>query len=84
MNAKLTLSLDQTVIERAKEYAKERQISLSKMVEELLFAVTHEPAEQSQKKLSPVDELMGMLEDPGPEFDYKQARYEYLKKKYGL
>lgn len=84
MNTKLTLSLDQAVIKRAKEYAKERHVSLSKMVEELLVAVTHPNTESHHKKLSDVDKLVGMLEDPGPDFDYKQARYEYLKKKYGL
>ena len=33
MNTKLTLSLDQKIIEEIKSYAKKHQVSLSKMVE---------------------------------------------------
>jgi len=40
MNTKLTLRLDENVIERAKEYAQSQQISLSKLVENYLDSLT--------------------------------------------
>jgi predicted HicB family RNase H-like nuclease len=42
--AKLTLSVDGRVVRRAKEYAKRRGVSVSKMVETYLAAVAEPPA----------------------------------------
>ncbi len=42
--AKLTLSVDDTVISRAKQYAKSRGVSVSEMVEAYLSAVSEPPA----------------------------------------
>ena len=41
--AKLTLSVDDQVISRAKEYAKSRGVSVSEMVETYLGAVSESP-----------------------------------------
>ena len=41
--AKLTLSVDDRVVSRAKKYAKRRGVSVSKMVEDYLAAVTDPP-----------------------------------------
>lgn len=40
MDTKLTLSFDKNVIERAKKYADEHNISLSRLIEHLLTQVT--------------------------------------------
>jgi len=40
MDTKLTLKLNESVIELAKKYAKENNISISKMVENYLQAIT--------------------------------------------
>jgi len=45
MDTKLTLKLDSSIIELAKEYAKGHDISLSKMIENYLQALTPEKKE---------------------------------------
>jgi predicted HicB family RNase H-like nuclease len=40
MNTKLTLNIDQNVIEEAKTYAKKNSVSLSKLIENYLFSLT--------------------------------------------
>jgi len=42
--AKLTLSVDDRVVLRARQYAKRRRVSVSKMVEDYLAAVTGSPS----------------------------------------
>jgi hypothetical protein len=41
MDAKITLSFDETVIKKAKKYADSNNISLSRLVEFLLKKITH-------------------------------------------
>ncbi len=41
MDAKVTLSFDEVIINKAKRYAEENKISLSRLVEFLLKKVTH-------------------------------------------
>ncbi|MBE7175066.1 MAG: hypothetical protein INR69_01600 [Mucilaginibacter polytrichastri] len=43
MDSKITLSFDQDVIERAKKYAAENNISLSRLIEFLLNKATSDP-----------------------------------------
>ena len=42
MNTKLTLTIEQTVIEKAKKYAKDKERSLSNLIENYLKALTKE------------------------------------------
>ena len=42
MNTKLTLTIEQTVIEKAKKYAKDNERSLSDLIENYLKALTKE------------------------------------------
>ena len=72
---KLTLSLDPSVVSRAKRYAKQNGLSLSKMVEVYLAAVSDPPPAQ---KLPPIlRSLRGILKKGDPE-DYKK----HLAEKY--
>jgi hypothetical protein len=79
MNTKLTLNIDQNIIEEAKSYAKNNSVSLSKLIENYLLSLT---AKDSKKtKISPlVESLTGVisLEDT----DYKKEYSDYLSKKY--
>ena len=52
MNTKLTLSLDREIIERAKIYARENQISLSSLVENLLLKIISDPHESGTNSSS--------------------------------
>ncbi len=79
MDAKLTLKLDKSTIERAKEYAQRQNISLSRLIESMLDKLVNE---NSDIKISPnVQQLIGVLDLP-EDFDYKKERADYLTKKY--
>jgi len=68
--AKLTLSVDTKVVRRAKEYAKRRGVTVSKMVETYLAAVAAPPSPAAGR--TPVlDSLRGLLKD-GDAADYKK------------
>ncbi len=80
MNTKLTLRLNESIIERAKIYAKSHKISLSKMIETYLDSIT----KQKEKKISItplVESLSGVIDLP-LDFDYKKEYSNYLEEKY--
>lgn len=64
MNHKLTLSIDHDIIQKAKEYAKEHNISLSFLIENYLLKIISELQETSTKKGSIVNELSGIIKLP--------------------
>lgn len=79
MTTKLTLTIDKSVIEKAKRYAKGTQRSLSEMVQKYLESLEMENTEP--KAGSKIDQLAGSL--PLPEdFDTEKALDEYYMKKY--
>lgn len=79
MDAKLTLKLDKLIIESAKEYAKEKNISLSKMIENYLQAITNK--QKKEREISPlVQSLIGVIGNQNE--DYKKDYTDYLSKKY--
>ena len=80
MNTKLTLSLDKDVIERAKTYAREHDVSLSSLVENLLLKIISEYKERNDRKGSIVKELSGIVDLK--EVDYKTDHTKYLEEKY--
>jgi hypothetical protein len=80
MDTKLTLKLDQDVIEKAKQYAKSKSISLSVLIENYLQKITSE--EKSKKKITPlVKSLSGIIDLP-EDFDHKKEYADHLSKKY--
>ena len=80
MNTKLTLSLDQKIIEATKSYAKKHQISLSKMVETYFNYLIQK--NKSDIEVSPiVEELTGIISLP-VDFNEKDEYYKYLNEKY--
>ncbi|MCH5600417.1 DUF6364 family protein [Niabella ginsengisoli] len=82
MTTKLTLTIEKSIIERAKVYAKGTQRSLSEMVEKYLERVTDQrlPDEDISPRLK---KIAGSLPLP-EEFDDKQALDDYYSKKYKL
>ena len=79
MDAKLTLKLNERVIEQAKQYAKENNISLSRMIESYLQAVTLK--KNNKVKISPlVESLTGVIELEN--YDYRKDYTDFLSKKY--
>lgn len=82
METKLTLRLNDNVIERAKIYAKSQKISLSKMIESYLDSLTRERDRDSKITITPlVESLSGVISLPS-DFDYKKEYADYLTEKY--
>jgi hypothetical protein len=79
MNTKLTLSLDKNVIERAKLYAKEHEVSVSFLVENYLLKITSDYKEDKTTG-SIVSELSGIVDLEG--IDYQEEHANYLTNKY--
>ena len=85
---KLTLSMEPEVVYRAKQYAKKRHISLSKLIQDFLEnSIDNESLKDDLDLNIPqeIQKLRGILK--GPDVSKKQLRqmkYEYLKDKYGL
>jgi hypothetical protein len=83
MSAKLTLSIDQNVIENAKKYAKNQKKSVSKLVEEYLSSITL-PADKKieYNALGPITkELVGIIK-VNKHLDYKEILAGALMEKY--
>ena len=82
MNTKLTLTIEKEIIERAKNYAKEKNRSLSNIIESYLKTITKEDEEQMNKKLNPiVASLKGSFKMP-KNMDYKKELEKRLEEKY--
>ncbi|MCK4345242.1 MAG: hypothetical protein KAX05_08130 [Bacteroidales bacterium] len=80
MDTKLTIKLDRTIIEKAKKYAKSKNISLSRIIESYLNAITRD--EIQNEEISPlVQSLSGIIEIPD-EFDFKKDYTDHLLNKY--
>ena len=80
MTTKLTLTIDDTVINSAKKYAKRNGKSLSNLVENYLKSVGH--TENTVADISPkVSRLLGIVKLPDG-FDYKKELGKSLLVKY--
>ncbi|QBN20283.1 DUF6364 family protein [Flavobacterium nackdongense] len=81
MNAKLTLKLDQEIIEKAKHYASEKKLSLSRIIENYLNSLTSDKT-NNDIQISPfVKSLSSGIKIPA-DYDYKKDRADYLEQKY--
>jgi hypothetical protein len=82
METKLTLRLNDNVIERAKVYARDHKVSLSKMIESYLDSITTPKEKEEKINITPlVDSLSGVIDLPTG-FDYKKAYRDHLEEKY--
>ena len=83
-STKLTLSMEPEIVNRAKQYAKKRQISLSKLIQDYLNEVSRNKPEAEDNISADVLSITGILKDKFPnDVDLKEIRYQYLKEKYG-
>ncbi len=81
MNKKLTLSLDNSVIEKAKDYAQNKKKSLSQMVENYFRFITSETQNEENKIAPIIEELTGSIKISN-NFVYEDVKINYLKNKY--
>lgn len=80
MDTKLTLKLDQEVIEKAKRFAQGQHTSLSQLIENYLLNLTRE--EDLAVPISPlVKSLSGIIDLPVTSDERKDYR-EHLRRKY--
>lgn len=82
MSTKLTLLVEESVIEEAKVYAKKQGRSISNIVEEYLKTITA-TREKSTKELHPViKNLWGSVKMSQKNMDYKNLLQDVLVQKY--
>ncbi|MCF8360317.1 MAG: DUF6364 family protein [Prolixibacteraceae bacterium] len=82
MQTKLTLTIEQNIINQAKGYAKSKGRSLSELIENYLKAVLED--NKNTIELSPsIKNLKGAIKLPN-NFDYKNELTNSLSEKYGL
>lgn len=81
MSTKLTLTIERTLIDKAKKYAKSQGRSLSDIVENYFRAIVKEEEIVSVKS-SPISDSKRGFVKPFVEFDYRQEITKALNKKY--
>ena len=81
MNTKLTLTIEQALIEKAKEYAKSKGRSLSDIVENYFKAIVKEEGIITIESTPISDSLRGSFKAP-KNFDYKKGLTKALTEKY--
>ncbi|HBG40815.1 MAG TPA: hypothetical protein DDZ96_09875 [Porphyromonadaceae bacterium] len=80
MEAKLTLKLNEKVIKRAKAYAANRKITLSKLIENYLDSLTQEQIDKWE--ISPFVKSISTGKSIPEDYDYKKDYINFLDKKY--
>lgn len=82
MNTKLTLTIERDIIERAKSYAKDKNHSLSDIIENYLKTLTEKEQKNKDQRLNPiVESLKGSFKMP-KNMDYKKELRKRLEEKY--
>ena len=81
MNAKLTLTIEESVIKKAKKYASGKGRSLSDLIENYLKVIIRDEPKQDAGLTPVVKALKGAFRGPGNS-DYKAELTKRLAKKY--
>ena len=81
MNTKLTLTIEQTIIEKAKKYAKSEGRSLSDIIENYLKVLTKDGSKADIEITPLTKSLKGSFKAP-KDFDYKKELSKGLSRKY--
>ncbi|MGV3547978.1 MAG: DUF6364 family protein [Pedobacter sp.] len=83
MDTKLTLKLNESIIERAKQYASKKNLSLSRLIENYLDSLTREQSDEFE--ITPFVKSISSGKSIPSDIDYKEMRndyIDYLEKKY--
>lgn len=80
MDAKITLSFDEKVIARAKKFAEENNISLSRLTEYLFSKITQ--AQYQGLEEIPIADWVNLLSEGKVEYQTKPRSRKSLKKAY--
>lgn len=83
MNTKLTLSLDKNVITRAKNYARNKNKSLSQIIEDYLKSISkNEKNIQVLEEIPPITQSLSGILKGKPEIDFKNDISDYMMRKH--
>lgn len=82
MTRKLTLSINEKTVLKARRISRKRGKSISRMVEEYLNSIT----EKDEQQKSAVDEIKRIMKGKitTKNLDWKKVKEEHLSKKYGI
>ena len=78
MPTKLTLSIDESVIEKAKLYARAKSTSLSRVIEQYLQFVTENETPPTQV----TDTVRRLADTLSPPVSDDDLKFDYLRQKY--
>ena len=84
MQAKLTLTIDEKIVERAKQYAQKKHRSVSKIVEEYLMTIstsTTDGTAETFKAGEITDKITGMFQKEYKGQEYKDLLVEALSER---
>ena len=81
MNTKLTLTIEDSIIEKAKKYAKTKENSLSNIIENYLKILVKQDFKEDIE-LSPIVKSLKSSFHTEQDFDYKKALANKLTEKY--
>lgn len=81
MDKKLTLKLNQKIIEKAKVYASNKKMSLSRIIESYLQSLTSE-SDTSEFEISPFVKSIATGTEIPSDLDYKKEYADHLIEKY--
>jgi len=81
VNTKLTLTIEQSLIEKSKQYAKGKGRSLSDIIENYLKVIIKEDSVKVIDSTPITSSLKGSFKAP-KDFDYKEQLSNRLSKKY--
>ncbi len=83
MQTKLTLSIDKTIIHKAKLYASKREKSLSQIVEDFLRSIsTNEISKSPIESIPPITKSLAGILKGKEELDFRSSIADYLEKKH--
>jgi hypothetical protein len=82
MDKKLTLKLNESIINNAKKYAKEHEKSLSKIVENYFVFLSEESTDKYGTSISPFVQTLANNTAFSVDIDLKQFKQERLENKY--
>ncbi|HET8838509.1 MAG TPA: DUF6364 family protein [Flavobacteriaceae bacterium] len=81
MDTKLTLKLNQEIIEKAKKYASDKKMSLSRLIEFYLQSLTTEN-KKDEFQISPFVKSISTGTSIPNDLDYKKEYSDYLMEKH--
>ncbi len=82
MNTKLTLTIEKEIIERAKSYAKDKNRSLSDIIETYLKILTEKDQKNKKQKVNPIVKSLKGSFKMHEDMDYKKELKNRLEEKY--